>query len=297
MKDQTTTLVISLGLTLKQKLKEMRNETVIGGYFTQALLEWFARCFIKNTVPKNLCAELLEIHDKFIRDNYCGLSLIASGYNLQKSEWKKNGDVSFTFYTGQGKVIPSWESVVEIKVPESSDRDATGLLVINPASTDTLHYLTTRMPKHSEVQERSHLSMGIHSNAVLQKAFFENEDNNELDSFFLVFNDHEADSMRWKQDFAHWVTQTRTGSVAIPVGNVMEHGLGTQKEKIQITQKSSVGKKSKHLDLSIAGVVYKSPSRVANDKRIPLNQVFARLHSKSPQWKDWFFIGSSKDPR
>lgn len=286
-------LVLPIGNQLENKIKELSQCSLLGKALARSLVEWCIYLFTINKAIRFKSEDCNVVHDLVIRAYYDYLSNLPEGYNFYKTEWKKDNSLWIHFHVGIAKTPPNWSNVERFTVPSVNDRNKGGLLLYSVAGSHVFTGVETRMPFHAIQQEHLSLQMGVHPDHGIQRTYKESGCD-ELDGFFIQTENPEKND-EWLRTFLRWQLDSTTGETR-SINEIVVGPTSMRKEKNlvknvvhpnQLSGNNNSKKKKERKQYSIEGKVFPHPQAICDHYSLPIGQVFGRLYSKSPEWKEW----------
>lgn len=295
MADSTMIIILTLSQRLRKMMTSFSNENKDWEVLSHCLFEWSAQQFVsRNEVT--LSTELLELYHAFVDTFKDQLTKVASGFNLQKAEWKEN-ELWLHFADRSGKHFPDWNNISLIKIPDVKDKTVEGVVIFHPKDSNVYYSEVSRMPRHAVVQAEEFLRMGIHSSKVLQRAF----DLTPIKKLASRFLSCQNPNQNWdvSKGFSIWWKDSRQGFPTVieegsddygPERRVKTQWKDKYNESRQANKAQTKNNPNYHRRVKAGKNEYANPFKCSQGEKIQPREVYARCYSKRPEWEDWSFI-------
>lgn len=290
MENSTSVIVLTLSHRLRSLMTQLTEENTDWVLLPQCAAEWFLQQMVSRKTPQ--IPEIFNSLFAALQENYSdSLSTVASHLTMQKAEWKYD-ELWLQFSDRHGKNFPNWENVSLLSIPDKSDREKEGVVILHPKDSDLYYAEVTRMPRHAVVQAEEFLRLGIHSSKKLQRAF-EQTPIKRLASRFITLDKPEH-CWAFSKTFAYWWKDTCQG-YPTRVDNENDD-YGPEKKKSSHWKDKTKSQQGKGDVPNYARRVkagkreYTNPNKCGRGERIETREVYSRIFSKLDKWKDWYFL-------
>lgn len=277
-------MIFTLPAVLKRRWEELKDQSSLWEDIGRGIIVWSINEFINSPVDRVLIDSLKEFHRRFIAHTYAALSEVPKGYWVKSSKWTKD-DVQITLSNQRRAIVPFFDRIESIEPVLVKRYPKRGILLTELVTTGNVNVTATTMPGHFLPTMYTQLQHRHYNNPAFQTDFDNNPETTFESLYLTLRNEDFADDL----NFAFG--QFLNGATALI--KTLNPSLPTPVESTEQKSKTWVGKPQR---VSVEGRFFKSPGKAANDKRIPIQQVYTRLYSNLPQWKAWYFIGTKKDP-
>lgn len=277
-------VIFTLPHGLRRHWDKLKDECSIWEELGRGIIAWSINEFINNTQQnRKLIPSIKIFHDQFISHAYPTLSDIDKGFWVESTKWSGQ-EVQVTLSRDYRAAVPFWDRVVKVDEPEIKRFPHKGVLINKHLATGFSEAVGETMPGHFIPTMIRQLKENHYVNAALQQRFNANEEK-QFDHFYVAIENAEFfDGFLYS--FKRFL-QGEKDLVGAPAY--------VENTAVKPAQKSSTWS-GKPQRVSVDGQIFKTPGKAANEKRIPINQVYSRLYSHLPDWKAWYFIGTKKDP-
>lgn len=277
--DSLLVVIFSIPLKLSVLWDKLKSENPLWDEIGKGVIVWSINEFVNSREDYTLCPEVKVFHDEFIHATYSILSTFEKDQRVKDVIWNKH-DIRITLSQSQYKKVFPWHRVKSIQSPTVKRYDQKGILL--SLVDDTINLITTPMPGHALPTMNWQLGQGIYPNVTFQKAY--DQSGKPPSHLYLELhdgNDAEENLVKLTSMVLNKEIEYTPKVKKVPAPNKSYTGVPQEKRK----------------GLMADGVFYPGPHKLASEKRLNVTQVFSRLHSTLPVWKDWYFIGTKKDPK
>lgn len=282
-RSQNMLVIFTLPHGLRRHWDRLRKECSVWEEIGRGIIAWSINEFINSQQDRKTIPEIKVFHDQFIAHTYNTLSTIPKGFWVESTKWSDQ-EVQVTFSREYKACIPFWDRVIKVDEPAIKRFEAKGCLINKHLNSGISEVAGSKMPGHYIPTMMRQLEYNHYPNSVMQDAF--NQGSSEGFAHFYIG----LSNPDFFDGFYHAMVRFLKGEKESVVQR-------TSNEIPSTSPRSSAptwaGKPQK---VSIEGKIFKNPNKVANEKGLAVNQVYSRLYSHLPVWKDWYFIGTKKDP-
>lgn len=278
-------IIFTLPMKLKRRWEALKETSSLWEDMGRGVIVWSVNEFINSYVDKPLLPDFKFFHHEFIAHTYSVLSTVPKGYWVESTKWSKD-DVQIRLSTHTRAVVPFWDRIESIEPITVKRFPKKGILLNELVVTGNSEAILTTMPGHYIPTMLNQLNYEHYNNVALQTDYLNNPDKTFEHLYLTVKNEDFADDLQFS------FSQFLLGKTAPVKGHAAQADVAPVSNPVA-KNATWVGKPQR---VSVEGRFFKSPGKAANEKRIPIQQVYTRLYSTLPQWKAWYFIGTKKDP-